>query len=63
MNYVEADTTDYHYRWREQNTNRMLVVIVNSPVRFYQDGSYFIIEDAKHHKHKFVLMGMRALRK
>jgi TonB family protein len=61
LNYVEAQTKNYRYRWMEKEHNHMLVVIVNSELLFYQDGPYFIMFDAKHHKHKFLLMGMTSL--
>lgn len=60
-NIVVVETQQYQYRWQEYtrspNFHHFLVLIVNDEVKFYRDGSWFIVLDNNNKKHKFALVG------
>lgn len=60
-NILVVETQQYQYRLQEftrsPNFHHFLVLVVNDDVRFYRDGSWFIVLDNDNKKHKFTLIG------
>ncbi len=54
-------TNEYEYDWIKVVRRNYLVLPVNGIVQFGRDGGHFYVFDAKRKKHKFALVGMRAI--
>jgi len=59
-NDAVVETSQYRLEWNEVGRNAVILP-VNGQVKFYQDGSHFVVPDVKNHKHKFVLVSVTAL--
>lgn len=60
-NRVTIRTKAYVYEWIEVSRGRFLILPVNGIVDFHRENGYFCVFDARRKKHKFALLGMRAL--
>ena len=56
-NLVVVETDHYRLEWSEVG-NKTIILPVNGTIEFYRDGDWFIVQDSKHKKHKFALVGM-----